>query len=61
MTEVKEEYPDVLTAQDIASIMRISIAKAYDMMEWNGFPLIRVGRNKRVSKEAFFEWIKNAS
>lgn len=59
--QTKSQYPDTLKAQDIASILRISVSKAYDMMEWKGFPLIRMGRSKRVNRDAFFEWIKNHS
>ncbi|WP_010276556.1 helix-turn-helix domain-containing protein [Paenibacillus senegalensis] len=53
----RESYPEILDAQDIAQIMRVSLSKAYDLMEWQGFPLVRIGRNKRVGREAFFEWL----
>ena len=39
---------EVLTAQDIAKILKVSRATAYEIMERTDFPTIRIGRNKRV-------------
>ncbi|NLS41235.1 DNA-binding protein [Bacillus subtilis] len=30
---------------------------AYEIMERSDFPLIRIGRCKRVSREEFFRWL----
>lgn len=57
----KESLPEVLTARDISQIMRCSVSKAYDLMELKGFPLIRVGKIKRVEKESFFNWLSSIS
>jgi excisionase family DNA binding protein len=53
-----EDYPLILTAEHIAEIMGISKRVAYELMEYKGFPLIRVGRLKRVNREAFFKWLE---
>ncbi|MGF6951917.1 excisionase family DNA binding protein [Neobacillus sp. B4I6] len=53
------DYPLILTADHISEIMGVSKRIAYEMMEYKGFPLIRVGRLKRVNKEAFFGWLEN--
>ncbi|SFX82411.1 hypothetical protein SAMN04487866_1326 [Thermoactinomyces sp. DSM 45891] len=52
-----EEYDLILRPKDIASIMKFSIQKAYEMMEEAGFPLIRKGRLKRVQRDSFFQWL----
>jgi excisionase family DNA binding protein len=54
---VNSSYPPVLTADDIAEIMGISRRKAYELMEHKDFPLIRIGRLKKVKREDFFKWL----
>ncbi|WP_409297704.1 helix-turn-helix domain-containing protein [Peribacillus sp. SCS-26] len=58
---VKEvnDYPVILTAEHVAEILNISKQVAYEVMERKGFPLIRVGRFKRVQRESFFSWLLN--
>lgn len=48
---------EVLTAQDIAKILKVSRATAYEIMERTDFPTIRIGRNKRVMAHEFQAWI----
>ncbi|MGD8191846.1 DNA-binding protein [Brevibacillus ginsengisoli] len=52
-----EEYPLVLNAQHLAEIIGVSTRIAYEIMEKTGFPLIRIGRCKRVARDAFFKWL----
>ncbi len=52
------EYPLILTVDHISEIMGVSKRIAYELMEQKGFPLIRVGRLKRVNREAFFGWLE---
>lgn len=54
-----EEYPLYLKAKHISTILGISTRKAYEIMEHKGFPLTRIGRCKRVKREAFFTWLEN--
>ncbi|MGV3467361.1 MAG: helix-turn-helix domain-containing protein [Heyndrickxia sp.] len=51
------DYPYILTAKEVAEILSISKAKAYDLFNLTSFPAITLGRNKRVKRDAFFEWI----
>ena len=53
----KEDYPLILTAGDISEILAVSKPTAYELMEQSSFPLIRIGRNKRVLKHEFFNWL----
>ena len=50
---------EVLKAQDIAKILKVSRATAYEIMERTDFPTIRIGRNKRVMTHEFINWIQN--
>lgn len=52
-----DDYPDLLTAEHIAEIMGVSKPIAYQVMEYKGFPLLRIGRLKKVRKEKFYEWM----
>ncbi|PZX07414.1 excisionase family DNA binding protein [Psychrobacillus insolitus] len=52
-----EDYPMILTAEHIAEILMISKPTAYELMEQTSFPLIRIGRSKRVLKDKFFNWL----
>ncbi|MFB5194264.1 helix-turn-helix domain-containing protein [Neobacillus sp. KR4-4] len=56
-----EDYPSILTAADLAEILRISKPTAYELMESNHFPLIKFGRSKRVLKADFLKWLLNHS
>jgi excisionase family DNA binding protein len=58
MHKTIEDYPFILTAVHIAEILTISKPTAYELMEQTSFPLIRIGRNKRVRKDEFFNWLK---
>lgn len=52
-----EDYPVILTAEHIAEILMVSKPTANELMEQTSFPLIRIGRSKRVFKDKFFEWL----
>jgi excisionase family DNA binding protein len=52
-----EGYPAVLTAKEVAEILGVSRRIAYEIMERSDFPLIRIGRHKKVKRDNFFEWL----
>ncbi|SMO54433.1 helix-turn-helix domain-containing protein [Melghirimyces algeriensis] len=57
----REDYPLILKAEHVAEILGISKRKAYEVMDYTDFPLVRVGRSKRVGRDAFFKWIERQS
>ena len=57
MNKTINDYPMILTAVHIAEILMVSKPTAYELMEQNSFPLIRIGRSKRVIKDQFFNWL----
>lgn len=53
----KEDYPLVLTVADIMEILGIGKRVAYALMDQEDFPTVRIGKLKRVNRDAFFNWI----
>jgi excisionase family DNA binding protein len=51
------QLPEILTVKHISVILNASKRTVYEMMERTDFPLIRVGRLKRVRRDKFFEWL----
>ena len=50
--------PDVLVAEDVSRVMRVSLSSAYKVMNRGDFPLLDCGiRRKLVRREAFLEWL----
>ena len=56
--QTAENLPLILQAEDIAQILGISKNGAYELMKQTGFPVIQVGRLKRVNRDAFFRWME---
>lgn len=52
-------YPIILTAGDISGILKVSKPTAYELMDKDDFPLIKIGRCKRVLRDEFFLWLSN--
>jgi len=52
-------YPIILTASDISEILKVSKPTAYELMDKDDFPLIKIGRCKRVLRDEFFLWLSN--
>ncbi len=46
----REDYPLILKAEHVAEILGISKRKAYEVMDYTNFPLVRIGRSKRVGR-----------
>lgn len=45
--------------KEVAKILNCSVPTARHIMERSDFPLIRVGKNLKVSEQAFEEWAKS--
>lgn len=58
----KNELPDILTAQHIATFLKISRRRVYELFqlkpEHGGIPNFDIGASKRVDKIDFFVWIE---
>jgi hypothetical protein len=54
-----EDLPMFLSAQDVAGMMSICLAHAYELFHSKDFPSIRIGRRLLVSKLAFVNWMQD--
>ena len=52
-----DDLPLMLSVPDIASVLGISRAGAYELVRSDGFPLLRIGSRIVVPKERFINWI----
>lgn len=59
---MKEDLPDILTAQHIATYLGISRRRVYELLqmteEAGGIKCFQIGLSKRVEKEDFIQWIE---
>lgn len=58
--ETMEHLPLVLTPKDIAKVLQISRNTAYEVIHCKGFPIMKVGKQYRVSREQFINWLNNS-
>mgnify|MGYP001630667966 FL=1 len=56
-----DELPLTLNARDVAGYLNISLSCAYQVMNANGFPVLKIGKRRIVTKEHFLEWIQSAN
>lgn len=55
--KTKEDFPLVMNVKDVMEILGIGKAAAYELMESEGFPCIKIGRLKKVNRDLFFDWL----
>jgi excisionase family DNA binding protein len=51
------DLPVVLRAADVQQVLRLSKLKTYELLNQEGFPLVKIGRAYRVPRDAFFRWL----
>jgi excisionase family DNA binding protein len=51
-----DELPLTLRVEEIAKIMRISKANAYELTRRPDFPCVKVGRRICIPRDAFLKW-----
>ena len=52
------DLPLTLNALDVAEVLGISRAAAYELVRSRGFPRMNIGKRILIPKDAFLEWIK---
>lgn len=53
-----DELPAVLTAKEVAEVLRISRSYAYALMTKEGFPSLTVGKRIVAPKRLFIKWLE---
>jgi excisionase family DNA binding protein len=59
MQKTKEDYPMVLTVNEVREILRIGKRVAYELMDRDDFPTVRIGKLKRVNRDEFLKWLQS--
>ena len=57
--EPLENLPDVMDARQLAKVLRISKAGAYNLLNSPDFPTLRIGGRKLVMKQDLLEWLRS--
>ena len=53
-----ETMPDVMDAKQLAEVLQISKAGAYNLLNEPGFPTLRIGGRKKVMKNDLVDWLR---
>lgn len=56
-----DDYPEILNAEEVAKILRISRQGAYNLLNSHDFPTLKVGRRLMVPKSKLINWIDEKS
>lgn len=51
------DYPEIMTAKDVANYLHMSYAKALYLLKYGDLPCIRIGQIFKVSRAVFGEWV----
>ncbi len=52
-----DELPLMLSVPEVAAVLGISRAGAYELVKGEGFPSLKIGSRIVVPKEKFIDWI----
>lgn len=55
------EVPPILTPKHVADILGVSRNTAYQVFHRNDFPGFEIGKQLRVRRESFFNWVDHQS
>ena len=53
-----DQLPLALNADEVAQVLGISRANAYNLMHSKGFPVLQVGKRLVVPKDKLLDWIE---
>lgn len=56
-----DELPLTMTAKDIAGYLNISLTSGYNLMNSKGFPVLKLGKQLRVTRDNFLNWLNNTN
>jgi len=54
----EEDLPLYMNAVQVASLLGISKAMAYEVMHSEGFPVVKIGKRYMVSSKKLLEWLE---
>lgn len=57
MSERKNEYPEMMTAEDLQNF-GFTRSMSYAFLKREDVPVIRIGKRKFIRREKFYEWLE---
>jgi len=51
------DLPDILTAKDISTYLRVCYTKALGIIKYSGIDYLKIDNVYRVRKDVFVEWL----
>lgn len=51
-------FPKLLTMSDVAKILNVSVARAYELARTGLLPTVKLGRQVRVDEARLLSWIE---
>ena len=54
-----DDLPMSLNADDISSVLNISIGNAYNLLHREDFPTLHIGKRLLAPRDRFLEWMQN--
>ncbi len=48
---------EVLTVEEAAELLKISVKTCYDWIHIDGFPCVKIGRNRRIPRALLLDWV----
>ena len=57
MSERKNEFPEMMTAEDLQNF-GFTRSMAYAFLNREDVPVIKIGKRKFIRKEKFYEWLE---
>ena len=55
-----EDLPLVLSVDDLVHVLPMSKAGIYNMMDQEGFPLVKIGKRKLVLRQDLLNWLSES-
>ncbi len=52
------EFPEMITAKDVAKILNIGYTKALEMLKYKVIRSVKLGNSYRTTPQAVDEWLK---
>lgn len=51
----------IYTPAEVSRLLSIKLQTVYDLIKCGDMPALRIGRNYKIPKEMFDEWLRNAA
>ena len=59
LNQTFKNLPEIMSANDLLRILPLSRSGIYQMINEDGFPVIKMGKRKLIPKEEFLFWLSN--